>query len=104
MQGVLPFTPTPAHFVSVLVVLTLLVIATLAIMSNWHLRLQPMFQDFFRATTDIIFDGLRQGRGIAHDVNCRGRAMKQAIFSRQRRRNGDIENGPVMELDDLGRI
>jgi hypothetical protein len=101
MQVVLPFKPTLTHFTYVLVALIILVGAVIVAVLKWNSSLWPMLQYALRAMMCVIFESLRLGREMAYDVKHGGRAVEWAIFSRQRRIAGDLENGIDIALDDL---
>jgi hypothetical protein len=93
MQGVLPFTPNLAHFAYVLLLLIILVAATLVVLFNWDACLQPIVLSLRRVISYLVIEGKRVGKEIAHDIDLTGKAVRRAIFSRQRRRTENLESG-----------
>lgn len=106
MQGVLPFTPTLAHFGFVLVVLTVVVVITLAALFHWSC-LEPIPQAFLTAVRElfntiviIIPGGLRHSRVMAEKAIYRAEVVRRIIFFGRRRRYVDAEQGLEMGVHD----
>jgi hypothetical protein len=106
MQGVLPFTPTLAHFGFVLVILTVIVVVTLAALFKWSC-LEPIPQAFltavrelFNATLILIPGGLRHSRVMAEKAIHRAEVVRRTIFFRGQRRYADAEHGLEMDVYD----
>lgn len=104
MQGVLPFTPTLAHFAYVLLILTIIVVVTLAALFNWSC-LEPILQviftilrEFFHIIIVLIPDTLRHGRIMTEKMMRKAQVVRRAIFTHQRRYR-DPEQGLEMDMD-----
>lgn len=96
-QGVLPFTPNLAYFTYVVVILTVLVVATLVVLFNWDLWFQPIV-DYVIALLISKINDERPGGEEIRDASTTPKALKQSFLPRKLRNASlptrwDLENG-----------